>query len=253
MAEEIRNLGTSTQLKTLGTHIKEATSQTTHTHTHTEALLRSQHLANKLFHALTVPTNILSLVRTPSHSISSSRSLNTCTEPRPRFQTTSSISLSRPRLIHLPSQSSHDSTMPLEVSQEIRTWLQRRGLGGYLHVIDAPAHPEAQEIMRQIHLDTVTNNIIRSALELQRGGEHDVEGPPHTILKDYFGFYSVSRKAYRTYGEPNKFFGEIARILMEYAFADTNPTSMPQKKAAIITKDYQGGTVDWGILTRKGV
>ena len=64
----------------------------------------------------------------------------------------------------------------------------------------------------------------------------------------------MSRKAYRTYSGPNKFFGDIARILMEYAFfAHINPTSMPQKKAAIIITAYQGGVVDWGILTRDGV
>ena len=90
-----------------------------------------------------------------------------------------------------------------------------------------PPHPEAQEIERHLHPDTVTNNLILSALELQRGGEHDVEIPPHTILKDYFGLYSVSGKAYRTYGGPNMFFSEIARILTEYAFVHMNPTTMP--------------------------
>ena len=73
------------------------------------------------------------------------------------------------------------------------------------------------------------------------------------ILKDYFGVYSVSGKAYRMYGGSNKFFGEIARILMEYAFAHTNPTNMPQKKVVVIVKAYQGETVDWGILTDEGV
>ena len=99
----------------------------------------------------------------------------------------------------------------------------------------------------------MTNNIIRAALDLKRGREHEVEIPPHTNLKEYFGMYSISGKAYRTYGGPNKFFGEISRILMEYAFAHTNPTSMPQNKAAIMIREYQGGTVDWGILTGEGV
>ena len=65
--------------------------------------------------------------------------------------------------------------------------------------------------------------------------------------------YSISGKAYHTDGGPNRFFGEIARILMEYAFVHTNPTSMPQNKADIIIWEYQGGTVDWGILTGEGV
>ena len=94
---------------------------------------------------------------------------------------------------------------------------------------------------RQIRPNMVTNNIIRGALDLQRGGEHKVEVPPHTILKDYFGLYSVSGNAHRTYKGPNKFSGEIARILMEYVFAHTNPTRMPQKRSSIIIKAYQGG------------
>ena len=143
--------------------------------------------------------------------------------------------------------------MPLAASQEIRTWLQQRGLGGYLCVIDAPPHPDAQEIARRIHPDTLTNNMIRAALDLKRGGEHEVEIPPDTILKEYFGMYSIFGMAYRTYGGLNKFFGEIARILMEYAFVHTNPTSMPHNKAAIIIREYQGGTVDWGILIDEGV
>ena len=36
---------------------------------------------------------------------------------------------------------------------------------------------------------------------------------------------------------------------MEYAFTHTNPTNMPQKKTTIIITAYQGGTVNWGILT----
>ena len=143
--------------------------------------------------------------------------------------------------------------MPLDVSKELRTWLHRHGLGGYLRVIDAPPHPEAQEIVQQLHPNTVTNNLICSALGIQCRGEHDIKIPPHTILKDYFGLYSVSGKAYRTYGGPNRFFGEIARILMEYVFAHTNPTNMLQKKTNIIIKAYQGGIVDWGILTGEGV
>ena len=122
-----------------------------------------------------------------------------------------------------------------------------------MKVIDAPAHPDAQAVARRIHPDTITNNVIRAALDLQRGGDHDVEIPPATTLKEYFGEYSVSGKAYRTYGGSNKAFGELARILMEYAFVHTNPTSMPQNKAAIIISAYEGNRIDWGIITGEGL
>ena len=94
-------------------------------------------------------------------------------------------------------------------------------------MIDAPTHPDAQAVASRIHSDTVTNNMICPALDLKRGGEHEVEIPPSTTLKEYFGEYSISRKAYCTYGGSNKAFGEIARILMEYTFMHTNPTRIP--------------------------
>ena len=68
--------------------------------------------------------------------------------------------------------------MPLTASPETRAWLQERGLGGYLKVIDALAHPDAQGVARRIHPDTITNNVVRGALDPQRGGDHNVEIPP---------------------------------------------------------------------------
>ena len=65
--------------------------------------------------------------------------------------------------------------------------------------------------------------------------------------------YSISGKAYRTYGGPNKSSREIARILMEYAFVHKNPMSMPQNKVVIIIGEYEGGMVDWGVITGEGV
>ena len=84
-------------------------------------------------------------------------------------------------------------------------------MGGYLKIIDAPAHPDAQAVARRISPEAITNNELRAALDLQRGGNHDVDIPPTTKLKEYFGEYSASRKAYYTYGGPNRAFGEIAR------------------------------------------
>ena len=67
-------------------------------------------------------------------------------------------------------------------------------MGGYLKVIDALAHPDAQEVARRISPEAITNNVLRAALELQRGGDHDVDIPPATKLKEYFGEYSASGK-----------------------------------------------------------
>ena len=204
----------------------------------------------------------LSSFGAPSRSLHTKRS---CSQalfrfPNPSAEPSFSVvpSLSRPRIITLPSSSTQSnpvstSTMPLTTSAETHVWLQERGMGGYLKVIDAPAHPDAQQVARKICPEAITNSVLRTALDLQQGGDHDVDIPSAAKLKEYFGEYSASGKAYRTYGGPNKVFGEIARILMEYAFVHTNPTSMPQNKAAIIISAYEGHRVDGGIITGEGL
>ena len=56
-------------------------------------------------------------------------------------------------------------------------------MGGCLKVIDALAHPDAQAVARRITPNTITNNVIRAALDLQRGGDHDIEIPPGNEAK----------------------------------------------------------------------
>ena len=149
MAEEIQNLENLNPAQNPRHPHKRGYH--TDVHTHTEALPGSHPSSKQALSRShtpckqTLPCSHTFYIESLSRSDSLSRSPEVCAEPRPRFQTSSSISLPRLRLIHLPSLY---STMPLEVSQEIRTWLQRHGLGGYLCVIDAPPHPEAQEIAR---------------------------------------------------------------------------------------------------------
>ena len=71
--------------------------------------------------------------------------------------------------------------MPLEISMELRTWLSRHGLRGYLKVVDAPPNPDAQEVGRRVHPDT--NDQIRSVLGLKCNREHDIEALPQNVLK----------------------------------------------------------------------
>ena len=136
MAEKIKNLEDLSPTQN-PRHPHKRSYLPNNAHTHTEALLRSQPSSKQ---ALSRPHSsckqTLSRMHTPS------------TETRPHFRTTSSISLSRPRLIHSPPQSSHDSTMPLEVSLEIRTWLQRRGLGGYLRCYRSRQHGAGPKVVQ---------------------------------------------------------------------------------------------------------
>ena len=40
-------------------------------------------------------------------------------------------------------------------------------MGGYLKIIDAPAHPDAQVVARRISPEAITNNVLRTTLDLQ--------------------------------------------------------------------------------------
>ena len=151
--------------------------------THTESHYRSQ------------PPS-LSSSEAPSRSLRSKRSCSQALfrshSPSAKLSIPAVPSLSRPRIITLPHSSTQSnpvsiSTMPLTASAETRAWLQERGMGGYLKIIDAPAHPDAQGVARRICPEAITNNVLRAALDLQRGGDHDVDISLASKLKEYFG------------------------------------------------------------------
>ena len=157
--------------------------------------------------------------RENSHTCKNSQTISSPAPKSPSFSNLSDQALFHSLSPQPPSILSNSSpfTMPLEVSTKLQTWLTRHGLSGYLHVYNAPAHPWAQAIGTKIHLSTITNDIIRSALRLPRGGGHDIEAPPQHTLEQYFGEYSLSAKAHHTHSGPNEFFGDLAHLMLEYS------------------------------------
>ena len=90
-------------------------------------------------------------------------------------------------------------------------------------------------------------------LGLQHRGEHEIEAPPHHILEQHFGEYWASAKAHCTHGGPNEFFGNLAHFLLEFFYVHANMYNMPKKKASLIIMTYQGGAINWGIITEEGI
>ena len=103
----------------------------------------------------------------------------------------------------------------------------------------------------RVHLDTITNDQIRSVLGLKCDSHHEIEVPPQHILEAHFGEYSVLAKAYRTKGGPNKFFCNLACFLLEITYVHANAYGMPKKKGRIIIIAYIGRIFDWGSSLRK--
>ena len=81
--------------------------------------------------------------------------------------------------------------MSIEVSKDLRTLLHRHDLAWYLTMLEAPPHPNAQALASSLKVDTVSNNMIRATLQLQRGGEHDIDAPPQRILERHFGEHDI--------------------------------------------------------------
>ena len=65
------------------------------------------------------------------------------------------------------------------------------------------------------------------------------------ILQSYFREYSPSAKAYRTQGENDEFFQEVAKFLLEVACVSPRSYCMP-KQAGFIIATYEGEKIDWG-------
>ena len=79
--------------------------------------------------------------------------------------------------------------MPLEVTMELRTWLSRHDLGGYLKVANALPQLEAQEIGLRVHPNTITNDQIQFVLVLKCGDHHKIQVPPQHVLEAHFREY----------------------------------------------------------------
>ena len=139
--------------------------------------------------------------------------------------------------------------MPIPISSTLRRWLLEKGFEGYIQVVEAPPHPDAQEIAKKLNVNTVTNASIRKKLGLTATGEKHFEIPPTEDLEKYFGEYSTSAKAYRTKDIPNSFFREVGKFLLEVGCVHINAYGMPKQKACIVIDTFKGCAMDWGVIT----
>ena len=59
-------------------------------------------------------------------------------------------------------------------------------------------------------------------------------------------------KEYRKQSDPDVFFREIAKFLLEVACVHPKSYEMPKNKVGLIITKYQGNVVDWGFFYRSG-
>ena len=142
---------------------------------------------------------------------------------------------------------------PMALSKEEKQWLTEHGLEGFLHIVDALPHDEPEQAATTIDLSEITEGALQALTGLNAGGLQSVECPSNQILFEYFGEYSLSSKAYRTQGEQNLSFGEVARVLLEYGFVHPRPPAIPKYKAGFVIAAYEGLKVDWLYFITEGL
>ena len=143
--------------------------------------------------------------------------------------------------------------MSIHVSDELRQWPSNKNLQGFIKVAEAEPHPNADTLIQQIHVTSITTKKVRTALQLRRGGFDVVQKVSDDNLRSYFGAYSPSAKAYQTYGGRNLFCHEVARFLLEIAFVSPRFYCMPKKRASFIIAAFEGEEFDWALLSAEAL
>ena len=142
---------------------------------------------------------------------------------------------------------------PQTLSEAAKKWLRQHGLEGFLTIMEAPPHKEADKVIKEIDTEVITEEAIRALTGLPEGGIFQIDNPTSEQLIKYFGEYSLASKGYRTQGGEDTLFREIARVLHEYGHVYPRPPVMPQNRAGMIIATYEGIKVDWPVLIADGL
>ena len=87
---------------------------------------------------------------------------------------------------------------PQTLSEAAKKWLRQHGLEGFLTIMEAPPHKEADKVIKEIDTEVITEEAIRALTGLPEGGIFQIDNPTSEQLIKYFGEYSLASKGYRT-------------------------------------------------------
>ena len=115
----------------------------------------------------------------------------------------------------------------MALSDATKNWFNKNGLQRLLRVVKATLHEEPEKVALQINLEEITKGMVQSLIELLAGDLYSIDNPSTKTLTEYFGKYSIASKAYRTQGEEDPLFREVAP-------ANTQTTEEPVANTAPI-------------------
>ena len=73
------------------------------------------------------------------------------------------------------------------LSEATKKWLRQHGLEGFLTIMEASSHREADKIVKDIDTELITEEAIRALTSLPEGDIFTINNPTPEQLKKYFG------------------------------------------------------------------
>ena len=65
----------------------------------------------------------------------------------------------------------------MALSKAAKKWLKQHGLEGFLRIVEAPAHIEAEKVVKDIDTEVITEEAIRALTGLPEGGIFTIDNP----------------------------------------------------------------------------
>ena len=153
-----------------------------------------------------------------------------------------------------PTQSDLNTEMdPQTLSEAAKKWLRQHRLEGFLTIMEAHPHKEADRVIKEIDTEFIKEEVIRALTGLLEACIFTIDNPTSKQLIKYFREYSLASKAYRTQGSGDMLFREIASVLHEFGHVYPRAPVMPQNRAGLIIATYEGVKVDWPVLIADGL
>ena len=83
-----------------------------------------------------------------------------------------------------------DTLEPIALSEMAKKWFTQHGLEGFLRIVEAPPHEEAEKVVKKIDLEVITEEAIRALIGLPEDGIFSIENPsPETLTKFPWGVF----------------------------------------------------------------
>ena len=91
----------------------------------------------------------------------------------------------------------------MTLSEAAKKWLKQHGLEGFLRIVEALPHEDAEKVVKDIDTEVTTEEAIRALIGLPEGDRFSINNPTPKMLTKYFGEWPARRTAHKAAGIPS--------------------------------------------------